>query len=495
MTESIIEMKNKTLHTLESKLLMGIIQNIENFELLEEKSKKEEIFSIEDYKKLYEVCKILYTKQKYTSIDIFALNTFLETLKIDEQRKESCRQIFSLITEINKNENIDFNGVLEQYTLVKIPLRFFEKITLNGGLESFVDKLTQFHSSEDLVTYMEGMIGDLTTIGKGDTNFVETNLTKQITDEFKDSLRDGNKIDGIDFLPDHRYMNKYLKGIVRGVNAIGGFSGTGKSSILVALHLLSILEHSKDRICLFCNEQTYKVFIQTITFAYITNLFIYMSENPDPKLISREEYSDGFLSDEDFNYFIKAMESWSEKYKDRLLHIYFESMHPNVLRREIKKKYRQGYKYFVYDTFKADEEEYKDIITLSRVIDNLTKRFDISCIITLQLAGESYGTKYLTYKALARAKAIKEVVENLTLFRRINKEELSNLEVVSYNQETKKLENVAVNLEKENYYAFFIDKNRNGKDNIVLMYEIDLDYLYYKEIGIITNMPKDYNRK
>nr|DAY41497.1 MAG TPA: replicative helicase [Ackermannviridae sp.] len=194
------------------------------------------------------------------------------------------------------------------------------------------------------------------------------------------------------------------------------------------------------------------------------------------------------------DYFVNAMLHWKERYKDRITHIYFETMQPSILRREIKKKVRQGFRHFVYDTFKADEEEYKDIIELSKVADNLTKRFNITFTITLQLAGESYGTKYLTYKCLARAKAIKEILENLIMFRKLDKEELVNLIVMKHNEETGKEEEVSFRMDIP-YYAVFCDKNRNGRDGYVLLYYIDLDTLYYEEIGVIQNMPKDTSRK
>lgn len=489
---SVIDTKREVMQMLEARLLAGVLQNIDNFNMLEEKTNKNVIFTVDDYKKFYEVCKILYNKQKYTNIDEFALSTFLNTLSIDEKRKQDCMSIFYLIQELNKDDIIDFEGVLEQYTIVSVPLRLYDKIARNGGLEEFIGKLTNFNNSDDLTTTMEGMISEICSVGTADSNFVETNLTSSITDDFIKNIRSGKRIDCVPFMLKYSYLNKYNKGIVRGVNGIASYSGFGKTNWLISVCVLSLLENSKDKICLFCNEQAYEIFIQTLTFAYITNVFSLMNETG--KMISRAEYGENCLSKENMDYFIKAMLDWKERYKDRITHIYFENMKPNILRREIKKKVRQGYRHFVYDTFKADEEEYKDIIELSRVADNLTKRFNITFTITLQLAGESYGTKYLTYKCLARAKAIKEILENLMLFRKLDKEELVNLIVMKHNEETGKDEEVSFRTDVP-YYAFFCDKNRNGRDGYVLMYYIDLDTLYYEEIGVIQNMPKDTSRK
>lgn len=489
---SIIDAKREEMQLLEARLLAGILQNIENFNLLEEKTNKNVIFTLDDYKKFYEVCKILYNKQKYTNIDEYALSTFLNTLTIDESRKKECMGIYYLIERFNKDNIIDFEGVLEQYTIMSIPLRLYDKITRNGGLEEFINKLTRFESSEDLTTTVEGMISEICSVGTTDSNFVETNLTRSITDDFIKNIKNGKRIDCVPFGLQYSYLNKWNKGIVRGVNGIGGYVGTGKSSVLVSVYVLSLLENSQDKICLFCNEQVFEVFIQTLTFAYISNVLLYLNEKV--RYVKRSDYSENCLSQEDMDFFIKAMLDWKERYKDRLTHIYFENMQPSILRREIKKKVRQGYRHFVYDTFKADEEEYKDIVELSRVADNLTKRFNITFTITLQLAGESYGTKYLTYKCLARAKAIKEILENLMLFRKLDKEELANLTVVKWNEQTHQDEEIALDYELP-YYAFFCDKNRNGRDGYVLLFHIDLDTLFYQEIGVIQNMPKDTTRK
>lgn len=489
---SIIDTKRDIMQVLEARLLAGVLQNIDNFNMLEEKTNKNIIFTVDDYKKFYEVCKILYNKQKYTNIDEFALSTFLNTLSIDENRKKECMNIFYLIQQLNDSDLIDFEGVLEQYTIVSVPLRLYDKIARNGGLEEFIGKLTNFDNSEDLTTTIEGMISEICSVGTADSNFVETNLTQSINDDFIKNIRSGKRIDCVPFDLRYSYLNKWNKGIVRGVNGIAGWSGQGKSSILITVYVLSLLENSKDKICLFCNEQVYETFIQTITFAYITNVLVFLNQNA--KTISRAEYGENCLSKEDMDYFVNAMLHWKERYKDRITHIYFETMQPSILRREIKKKVRQGFRHFVYDTFKADEEEYKDIIELSKVADNLTKRFNITFTITLQMSGESYGTKYLTYKCLARAKAIKEILENLIMFRKLDKEELVNLIVMKHNEETGKEEEVSFRMDVP-YYAVFCDKNRNGRDGYVLLYYIDLDTLYYEEIGVIQNMPKDTSRK
>ena len=489
---SVIDTKREVMQMLEARLLAGVLQNIDNFNMLEEKTNKNVIFTVEDYKKFYEVCKILYNKQKYTNIDEFALSTFLNTLSIDEKRKQDCMSIFYLIQELNKDDIIDFEGVLEQYTIVSVPLRLYDKIARNGGLEEFIGKLTNFDNSEDLTATIEGMISEICSVGTADSNFIETNLTQNINDEFIKKIKSGKRIDCVPFDLRYSYLNKWNKGIVRGVNGIAAKSGEGKTAFMVTVYSLSLLENSKDKICLFCNEQVYETFIQILTFAYITNVLVFLNQNA--KTISRADYGENCLSKDDMDYFVNAMLHWKERYKDRITHIYFETMQPNILRREIKKKVRQGFRHFIYDTFKADEEEYKDIVELSKVADNLTKRFNITFTITLQIAGESSNVRYLTYKCLARAKAIKEILENLIMFRKLDKEELVNLIVMKHNEETGKDEEVSFRTDVP-YYAFFCDKNRNGRDGYVLLYYIDLDTLYYEEIGVIQNMPKDTSRK
>ncbi|MBF1054465.1 MAG: hypothetical protein HXL14_06300, partial [Parvimonas sp.] len=55
---SIVDTKRDIMQILEARLLAGVLQSIENFNMLEEKTNKNVLFSLSDYKKFYEVCRI-----------------------------------------------------------------------------------------------------------------------------------------------------------------------------------------------------------------------------------------------------------------------------------------------------------------------------------------------------------------------------------------------------------------------------------------------------
>lgn len=125
---------------------------------------------------------------------------------------------------------------------------------------------------------------------------------------------------------------------------------------------------------------------------------------------------------------------------------------------------------------------------LATVFDQQTKKYNIHAYSSLQLSDESIGTRYLTNRCLASARGVKRVMETLLLGRKLELEELPSLIVHKLG---KPEQTISINLHNKNYCAIFIDKNRNGSDGIVLLYEVYLDILKYKEIGVIANMPKD----
>lgn len=499
-----MEVKTNNIETLlrgiETQLIASLFQDVENFEIVNEKSSKIK-FTIPAYNNLYNIARILYTQLHYTNIDKIAIDTYCATMNLSSSDALSVKTWYDLIKSRVEKEKIDFNGTFEHFSMISSVYKYRQWHIENGGLDGVVEKLLKLGSSEKINTVIDGRITEFFTIGTQDSELVETDLTEKIDNEYIKNLRLRKTIESVPFLKHNYYLNRFLKGMVRGVNGIAGFSGTGKSSWLVVINMMGALENSKDKICLFCNEQVYQVFLNNLLFAYMSTILYSQAkqQGKEGKLmrLSRDRLTSGTLTDDEIEYLIKIAEIVKKRYAHRITHVYFENMTTGVIKKEVRKKYRAGYRHFFYDTFKDTEEEYKNIIILSTTIDKLTKKYNIIFTITLQIAGEHVGVKYLTYRHLARAKAIKDILENLLLFRKLDKEELAYLKVYKITKDGK--QSVPLNLESSNYYAIFIDKNRNGEGDLVLLYEIFLDRLIYNEIGIIDNMPKDtiiqFNRK
>lgn len=273
------------------------------------------------------------------------------------------------------------------------------------------------------------------------------------------------------------------------------FIVTHNTSFMYSVYIMSMLENSKSKIAVYANEQTAKVFATGMVFAFISQVFNMKQEefgNVGYVNLSRDKYTSGALEDGEIKKFISMIKLFRSRYKNRITHSYFEDMTPNALRRDIRKKVRSGHKFFFFDTFKDPDEDYAKLMKLASVYDQQTKKYPIHAYSSLQLSDESIGTKYLTNKCLASARGIKRVLETLLLARKLDVEELPSLIVhkLGHPEDT-----ISINLKSKNYCAIFIDKNRNGSDNMVLLYEVHLDILKYKEIGVIANMPKDDFKK
>ncbi len=90
----------------------------------------------------------------------------------------------------------------------------------------------------------------------------------------------------------------------------------------------------------------------------------------------------------------------------------------------------KGITCLLYDTFKADyatgDEDYKDLIIGSRLIDKLCREFNLVGVIALQISQSFSGNLILDISMLAGSKQVNEVLDSLILFRNLFYEELDN---------------------------------------------------------------------
>ncbi|MGL5100431.1 MAG: hypothetical protein ACRC6B_10485, partial [Fusobacteriaceae bacterium] len=345
---------------------------------------------------------------------------------------------------------------------------------------------------EEVNQVIEGRLLEFFNTGTADASIVDTNLTDLIDDKFIESIQNNEDvIETIPLLNQFRILNKVTKGFVRGSTGFGGHSGIGKSSFMYSVYVMSLLENSKSKICIYANEQTAKVFATGMFFAFIAQIFNMKQDefnNTGYISLSRDKYTSGMFEAEEIKKFVAIIKLFRARYKNRITHSYFEDMTPNALRRDVRKKVRSGHKFFFFDTLKDPDEDYGKLMKLASVFDQQTKKYPIHAYSSLQMSDESIGTKYLTNKCLASARGVKRVMETLLLMRRIDVTELPTLKIHKLG---KPHETISIDLNNKNYCALFIDKNRNGSDDMVILYEVYLDILKYKEIGIIANMPKE----
>ena len=99
-----------------------------------------------------------------------------------------------------------------------------------------------------------------------------------------------------------------------------------------------------------------------------------------------------------------------------------------------------------------------------------------------------YGKKYLDINAIGKSRAIAEVCGQIIMFRSLQKEEKEKIKVWKHKRDEKtgKLlqttETVKLDPDKD-YICLFIVKNRYGRSNVQLVYERNMAFNTYIEIG------------
>ena len=474
-----------------------MLRDITNFETVTNKI-KELRFEDTSCNELLEVMNDMYNKLGYMNIDRVSLLGYFDRVKAPTETQTKLLSIFDMLQNITKDNNaFDFEGVFEEYSMISSTYKFYSWVINSGGIDEVANKLLKLKNMEQVNQVIEGRLLEFFNTGTADASVQDTDITATMDDEFiKDIENKEAPLETTPLLSQFYLMNRITKGMIRGTTGFGAHTGVGKTSAMYSIFVMSVLENSKSKVCIFCNEQTAKVFTIGMVFAFLSQVFnrnedLYNKVGGQIKL-SRDKYISNSFDDNEIKKFVYAIKQFRNRYKGRITHSYFEDMTPNSLRREIRKKVRSGHKYFFYDTFKDPDEDYAKLMKLATVFDQQTKKYPIHAFCSLQLSDESLGVKYLTHKCLASARGTKRVMDTLYLMRKLEPEELATLTVhkLGHPEQT-----IAINLQSKNYYAMFIDKNRNGTTDVVLLFEIYLDILYYKEIGIVAGLPKEDFKK
>lgn len=484
---------NNVLIISEVKLTICMLRDIANYEIVSNKIQNLQFRENICNKMLY-IMNDMYNKLGYSNIDRISLVGYCDRVQMSpESKKEVINTFETVLNSFEEgNKNFDFEGVFEEYSMISSTYKFHKWITDCGGIDEVANKLLKLKNMEDVNQVIEGRLLEFFNTGTADASIVDTDLTEMIDDKFIEDIKNKeNTIETTPLLSQFHILNKVIKGFVRGSTGFGMFSGGGKSSFMYSVYVMSMLENSKSKICIYANEQTAKVFATGMFFAFMSQVFNMKQKefgNVGFIHLSRDKFISGAFDDNETSKLVSIIKLFKSRYKSRVTHSYFEDMTPNALRRDIRKKVRTGHKYFFYDTFKDSDEDYAKLMKLASVFDQQTKKFPIHAYSSLQLADDSMGTSYLTNKCLASAKGIKRVMETLLLMRKLDLEELPYLKVHELGHIEK---TINIDLNNKNYYALFVDKNRNGSSDMVILFEVYLDILKYKEIGIISNIPRD----
>jgi hypothetical protein len=143
---------------------------------------------------------------------------------------------------------------------------------------------------------------------------------------------------------------------------------------------------------------------------------------------------------------------------------------------------------FAVDTLKAwGAEDWVKVKATATKIVELGKELDMFGICTFQLTDATVFDSVfdLSSNNIGAAKGIKHPVDLLTLGKRIKAEEYPMYQYLTYDDNWG--EEVAQDLNpQKRYFALKIDKNRLGDKDKIMLFEYNLDYNVWNNVGYIT---------
>ena len=325
---------------------------------------------------------------------------------------------------------------------------------------------------EQVLSFMQTRISDSIQLPSNNGAIEDDGM---IGDDFINSLTEGTELgvpidsikfgnESIKFMPT---INKEILGLRRGfVTGIGALVNQGKSTLMTEIAMS--LAGAGEKVLYITNEM--KVNDVKLNFIAYTLANVLNQSN-----ITKKKLKSGNLTPDELEKVKIAKDIYNSNLGENIFLISINDSNLEQVK-SFTRKYAlsKGITCLLYDTFKADyatgDEDYKDLIIGSRLIDKLCREFNLVGVIALQISQSFSGNLILDISMLAGSKQVNEVLDSLILFRNLFYEELDNdhkyfCEPYTWikDENTHELVKKSVNIDKKGTYRiFFIVKTRDG---------------------------------
>ncbi len=307
------------------------------------------------------------------------------------------------------------------------------------------------------------------------------------------------------------FINDYIHGLRKNdLTMIGANTNCGKSRLLVYI-LTYLVCVDKQPVLLLSNEMTKEQFQKMLICTVVNmpqlrelhrqNVHLTQAEITRPHYCSKEGELIEMLPDENYEDYIKRLETESEEFASYLKVLdWFQANYQNMfhfknisddysverIKQEIRIAKKQGCTVVAYDTLKsygnADWSELQQTATeLSELIKSDPD--GITGLATFQLTDDTWNRKPEDMGSLniANSKHIMHVADNMLMFRMISNAEFY-FEGVNADGEK---EHIQIPSKSKNA-AFKIVKNRNGAGKDILFgVQMNLDYNVWHYVGTL----------
>jgi len=149
--------------------------------------------------------------------------------------------------------------------------------------------------------------------------------------------------------------------------------------------------------------------------------------------------------------------------------------------------YKEKVHYVFYDTMKTDIDNIgngEELKKTATILSNLAQNYGMYIGSTLQLRETETNPVNLSVADMAVSRTVKEVLDNLSLFKQIHNEDLDRYEFSLEDTFDKTYPLQRYNDPDVRYYSCVIDKNRAGPKP-VLLFKINLAYNSWEELGYL----------
>lgn len=379
---------------------------------------------------------------RYKEINGF---TVLNYLQISEEMTENFND-FGGVKEFDKIKSManvsDFNSYLDELVKFKLVEELSEKLGIDINKEVTVEGkrvipaniITGMNSSQTL-DFFDMQLSSINVASLNNDMiaeslyYTEDEISKMESGELEETSYFDYTLLWEDEKGEKRFdrnlplLNRSLDGYTcgNGVHYLGGFSGTGKSTILINI-ILGLITTSNEKVILVSNEQRSSYF-KRILVSYIAQS-IFKCYTLDRTKIKHFNFTD-----EEKKAFYLANEFVKENFTDSLKFYSVSEFNIDKILREVKRLHlAEGYSVLCLETFKSQsalDNSVADMVDSSRKLDIFEKEVGMKVILPVQLMTSLEGkVSYLNSSMISNSKQIKEVANSIVLIRKVNEREL-----------------------------------------------------------------------
>ena len=483
-------MNDKKIKLVEGNVVFSLFSDLDKLYDIKDSINPDTMFTLPESRYYYSLALGLYNS-KYKKVDNVAIETFLsdkpKTKEVFDEYGgyETIREMCDIVDTSNFDVYFD---KLKKYFLVRNLKKkgfSFDNIDIESLNSTEIYDIFDYILNE---TYLDvGMDSDIVELEMGDDYFQE--------------LVEGKGL-GVSIATRLPRLNYELSGLrKKEVGLLSALSGAGKSSMLVECFILPLVEQG-IKVGMISNEMVINKIKDMILVSILTSQFKYFK-------INRKKLKTGNFTVEDKNMLKKAMEYNNKNIKPYLQFVELYTYDTGITNKIMKKMARSGVEFICYDVLKpsnfADARYYGEMVEVSKNMSEQAKKLDIGVILTQQIANHSINVRYLNRSCLSASKQVVEIVDFHIMLRTVWDDEYggenNDLEVFNFQkdkegnyirEEGKSIkEIVSLDRDKRNL-VMFLDKNRNGKEEVCYSLVHNGDFNRFYELGYCT--PSHVNR-